>query len=238
MEQVRQQVLALAGEQGLLDEEVVVVSARPLAPHEAIGHPSRQDFPLLKGKEVLVEATFRGNQGQAYTSSPGDYCGSVRQALDRALTTDWDRTLVTATANALLRYFGRADHTVHCRDREPDLCAGELVHFLQAEYGNPRVAVIGLQPALVAALAGSLPVRVTDMDPENIGHEKAGVLIEGAEKNSEIIAWADVVMATGSVIVNDSYDQITSEKPTLYFGTTVAGAAAILGLKHYCPFSH
>ena len=40
-------------------EKVSIVSARDLSPEEAIGKPDRDDYPLLTGKEVMMEARIR-----------------------------------------------------------------------------------------------------------------------------------------------------------------------------------
>jgi len=237
LEAFRRKVWDLARERGLAQELVEVVSARPLTPQEAIGSPGRADFPLLKGKEVMIEAHFRGSRGQAFTAMPGEYCGTLEEVLGRPLATDFDRALVVATANALLRHLGLVSGTVHCRDEGPKECAARLVDYLAGRFGSPRVAVIGLQPALVAALAGRLPVRVTDLDPENVGRVRAGVRVEGAENTGEVVGWADVVLATGTVLVNGTIARILSHKPTVFYGVTIAGAAALLGYERYCPCS-
>lgn len=40
------------------NEKVHIVSARDLTPTEAIGKPDRDDYPLLTGKEVMMEGPF------------------------------------------------------------------------------------------------------------------------------------------------------------------------------------
>lgn len=44
-------------------DSAVQLSCRALDPGEAIGNPKRQDFPLLGGREVLIEANFNGFKG-------------------------------------------------------------------------------------------------------------------------------------------------------------------------------
>lgn len=61
-----------------LDLRPVIVRARGLTPEEAIGRPRRDDSPILRGKEVMVEACFEGAYGQAFTSSPGNYEGLLK----------------------------------------------------------------------------------------------------------------------------------------------------------------
>lgn len=49
----------MAEEHNFFDESITVISARILPAEEAIGKSERRDFPLLKGREVMIEATFR-----------------------------------------------------------------------------------------------------------------------------------------------------------------------------------
>jgi len=45
--------------QHALENEMVSVFARPLTPEEAIGSPAHNDYPLLKGKERIMQAVFQ-----------------------------------------------------------------------------------------------------------------------------------------------------------------------------------
>ena len=53
-----------------LQSEVVI--SRPLSVAEAIGDPGRTIF-LIRGREVLMQATFKGVAGQAFTAASGDF---------------------------------------------------------------------------------------------------------------------------------------------------------------------
>jgi len=48
----------------------VAVFVKTLSPEEAIGTPGRRDFPIVIGKERVVEAEFRGSKAHAFTDSP------------------------------------------------------------------------------------------------------------------------------------------------------------------------
>jgi len=53
------------------------------------------------------------------------------------------------------------------------------------------------------SLRHSFDVRVLDLDPDNRGKTKYGVLIEDGEKDlDEVINWAEVLLVTGSTVVN------------------------------------
>ena len=65
----------------MMGETVKIVSARPLSPEEAIGKPDRTDYPLLKGKEVMIEAVFIDARAQAFTDMPGTFQGSLHDLM-------------------------------------------------------------------------------------------------------------------------------------------------------------
>lgn len=236
IERLRERALALANERGLAEDVVEVVSARPLTADEAIGRPDRTDFPILKGKEFMIEARFRNSRGQAFTSMPGLFEGTVKEILTRDLETDFDHALVVATTNALASHLSLAERTVHCRDDGPRRCAEEAADYVGRRFGTPKIAFIGFQPAMISALAGRFPLRVTDLDPDNVGTSRLGVLVEDVENTREVVDWADIVFATGTVLANDTIDEILSTKPMVFYGVTIAGAAVLLDLDRYCPY--
>ena len=53
--ELQQRFLALLQEHSLLGEQVSL-SAKMLSPEEAIGIPKRKDFPILSGKDIMVQA--------------------------------------------------------------------------------------------------------------------------------------------------------------------------------------
>lgn len=117
----------------------------------------------------------------------------------------FQRAVFIAALNAVLRSVGSISRTIHCKDQEPETCARNLVDFVKEAYGSPRIAFVGLQPAMLDHLARHYRIRVSDMDPANQGRVKYGLAIEPVEKTPEMLEWADVVFATGSVLVNDSW---------------------------------
>jgi len=238
LEGVRSQLAGLVEQHGLSDEEVHIVSARALSPREAIGEPERRDFPLLKGKEVMMQATFRDAAGQAYTDMPGNYSGALKEVLNLPLVDNFRRAVFVATLNAVMRHLRLVDKTVHCRDREPGECAAYLTRYMRDRFGDPRIAFIGLQPAMVESLAANFRVRVTDLDPDNVGRRKCGVMIEDAGHTEEMINWSDLVLATGTTAVNDTLRTVVGKKPVIFYGVTIAGIAQLCGYEQYCYCGH
>jgi len=215
-----------------------VVNIRPLTPQEAIGNPERDDFPLLRGKEVMIQADFKESRGQAFTDMPGNYSGTLREIFEMPLTNNFQRAIFTASINAVLRYFKFISKTVHCRDKEPGECAAHLVDYIKERFGNPRIAFIGMQPAMIAALTAQFKIRVVDLDVDNIGKRKAEVLIESVSKTKEILSWGDIVLATGTTVVNNTLTSLLTEKPIIFYGVTISGIAYLMGYEQYCFCSH
>lgn len=221
------------------------ISVRPLGVVEAIGDPAPwRDYPLLKGKEKLIEATFEGSIGQAFTSSPAGWQGTLDDVLHFDLEKERDLALYVACVNAVGRHLGLADDTIHCKDKGPADCAKRMAKELEIRLSKGgKVGIIGYQPAFVHALSDHLGpdrVLVSDLDPDNIGRKEAGVsIIDGATGLDELADWADLGFATGSTLANGTLDSIvdafeTRGKPIIFFGTTIAVPAVLLGLKRLC----
>jgi len=219
----------------MMGETVKVVSARPLSPEEAIGKPDRTDFPILKGKEVMVEAVFRDAKGQAFTDMPGNFQGPLQDLMDLDLQNNFERSVFIAGFNAVMRHFGRVSNTVHCRDGEPRACAEQLPAFVMEHFGRPKIAFVGYQPAMIEELYTSFELRVLDLDKDNIGANRFGLAIEGPERTIDVLAWSDVILATGSTCVNATIVNFLNKKPVVFYGVTVAGRAALHGYRRFCP---
>lgn len=233
---LRRALEGVLAEEGM-EAERVEINARGLTPEEAIGHTQRTDFPILTGKEVMLMATFRGAMGQAFTDAPARFEGTLRDILSLDLEGDpHARGLFIASLNAVMKALGRADNTVHCKDGGPEFCAQHMADWVAETYGAPKIALVGFQPALIGALSQRFPLRVLDLNPDNIGKEKDGCpVLSGETCREETVAWADLVLCTGSTLCNGTIvDYLDLDKEVVFFGTTLSGAAPILGLKRAC----
>jgi uncharacterized protein (DUF4213/DUF364 family) len=229
-----------------LGGESVLVTVEPLSAAQAIGRPQRQDFPLLEGREVMIEAEFRGSFGQAFTDHLRGFEGSLDDVQRLLLDRSDNRAIFVSTLNAVACHLGIATGTRHCRDEDPERCGAEIASHLFRDFGKMRIGLLGFQPAMVAHLAerfGAANVRCTDLNPANIGSCKSGVGVEdGRTDTGNVVAWSDVLLVTGSAIVNGTLEDIyqaatCGEKALVIFGVTGAAAAALLGLKRVCPFA-
>ena len=232
---IREKFIKLIKEHGLEGEEVIVKAAA-LSTEQAIGNPSDKDYPLVKGEERLMQAEFRGSRGQVFTDRYGDFSGRLADIAQMDLNNNFRRAIFVSSLNAVMNYLGLINQTVHCKDKQPRECAAELASYIKENYGRPKIAMVGFQPRMVEALTKQFDIRVTDMDEANIGQEKFGVKIDDPDRTKENLEWCDIALVTGTTIVNDTIDQFLTDKPVIFYGVTIAGAAELQGLNRFCPF--
>ena len=244
--QAREKFLNIASENGLLEDHIRVTS-ETLTTQQAIGNPSRDDFPLLKGKEVIVEAEFRSSFGQAFTGSPRVFEGSIKDVMELPEYVEGNSAILIATINAIMKYLGKADRVRHCKNEEPEKCAGEMAQNILQRFGKIKIGVIGYQPAIlenVSKVFGAENVKCTDLNVNNIGTNKFGLEIwDGSKDTSRLIDLSDLVLATSSALSNNTFDGIyrkTQEKnkKIIIFGITGAGIAVLLGIERLCFYGH
>ena len=229
---------------GLYDVSVSV-SVKTLTPEEAIGKPGRRDFPIVLGKESVIEAKVLTARAHAFTDSPGEFVGKLREILDLPLSSSKERAIYIATLNAVLRYLNLAEKTLHCRDEEPEKCAKEIASHILKRWGKVKVGLVGLNPAIAEMLTnafGKENVIITDLDKQNINSLKFGVEIrDGNEMTEELIKQSDVIIVTGTTLVNGTFDYIINcilnyRKDYLIYGVTGAGICELMGLNRICPY--
>jgi hypothetical protein len=221
-------------------DEVVVSS--PLSSRDALGDPGRDDFPLLRGKEVLMQAVYKGSSGQAFTAASGSFHGSLGEIMDLLLKSTFERAVFVSTMNAVLRSLGLAEKTVHCRNEGPKECSLCMMRWIK-EQSAARVGLVGMQPAILVALVSALgPERVMVSDLADAGAVRCGVKVRDGMVPSQIFEDCQLILITGSTIVNGTIDCLMEEafrhqRRAVFYGTTIAGAAYLLGLERWCPCS-
>lgn len=134
-----------------------------------------------------------------------------------------------------MKRFKMIDLTVHCKDEEPEECAFSIAKYFE-KYNEKNILIIGYQPAIIENLKKSnYNIRVLDLNPENIGNLRYDILIEDGIIYKEAISWCDIILCTGSTIINKSIENFLNTGKTVYFyGTTIAGASEILKLNRLC----
>ncbi|MCP4746139.1 MAG: hypothetical protein GY874_08365 [Desulfobacteraceae bacterium] len=219
-----------------LSGQNISVKCKALSATEAIGKPEHDDYPIIKGKEIMVEAVFKGARGQAFTDEFENTDYIIDDLLQIKLNSNKRKASFISGLNAVYRYLYLCDKTIHCKDTEPKLCANNLIDVI-----GPRnnVFLVGYQPRFLEVLVSQYNVRVVDLDQDNIGSDVSGVVIEPPEMTSEAIEWSDFIFATGSTIVNGSITNfLNKNKPVLFYGVTISAAATILNLERFCYCGH
>ena len=217
-----------------LDSDEVIIRAKPLTPEEAIGNPEDKDYPLITGRERMIQAEFRNTCGQAYTDMYGNFSGNLMAIAGMELKNNFRRAIFVSSLNATLRYLGLIEKSIHCKDNEPRECGPKLADYVAEKYGNPKIAMVGFQPRLVESLAKKFEIRVTDMDHANINMEKYGLAVQSPQKTREHVEWCNLIVATGSTLVNNTIGDFLVGKPAIFYGITIAGAAKLLDLEEFC----
>lgn len=221
----------LIAERGLAGQDLQV-RCRVLDSVEAIGSPNDRDYPILRGRESMVEAVFDGARGQAFADEFENLEGPVERLLEMEVDTSARRAIFIAGLNAVWRRCGLCELTVHCRDEEPRECATHIGDVIPA---GEKVFLAGLQPRFLEALAATNSVRVVDLDPRNMGERRCDIEIESEDATEDALAWCDRIFATGSTIVNGTITTfLNAGKPAVFFGVTISAPAAILGLETFC----
>ena len=177
-------------ENDLLDK-MVVIRAKPLTPEEVIGNPESEDFPILKGAERLMQAEFSGCFGQAFTDMYGDFEGTLQDVLAMELNNNYRRAIFVATLNAVMRHLGMIEGSVHCKDKGPAECGLDLLEFLEG-YRGARIALVGFQPVHARRCSERCELKILDLDVENVGREKFGVVVlDGGKDAEDVLRWCD-----------------------------------------------
>lgn len=223
----------------------VAVAVKMLTPEEAIGNPVRRDFPIVEGKERVIEVEIMGCKAQAFTDSPREFTGTIGDVLELPLSTNSERAIFVGTLNAVLKYKGQIEATLHCKDEEPEKCASEISAYIRCKHGMINVGLIGLNPAIAESLVktfGPEHVNITDLNYDNIGKMKFGVTVrDGRTETEDMVKISDLILMTGTTLVNDTFNGIYEyinkhKKKYLIYGVTASGINELLGFQGICPY--
>ena len=246
LREARRRLEEILSRQPEVRDRDALLEIRVLTPQEALGDPeNREDFPLIRGKERLMEATFEGFVGQAFTPWTASWSGPLSRWLELDPEEPGERPLVLAGLNALARRVGVVEEgTRHCRDEGPARCAREMEGRLRERLGEGGCLLqVGLQPAILKAAVRALGpdrVRVLDLQPDKVGQVVEGVLIRDGERDFDTSLWGvRLALVTGSTWANGTFGGIARRLERegaglVLYGTTAAGPAALMGLERWC----
>jgi uncharacterized protein (DUF4213/DUF364 family) len=154
----------------------------------------------------------------------------------------FERAVLISTVNAVLRHRGVLGGTAHCKSYGPDLCASWLKNWM-TEQEVRRAGLVGARPELIEALVGVLgEERVMAADMMEAGNVFSGVEIMYGTETQRIFECCQLVLASGSTLANGTIDglfeaQRRHNRKLVFYGTSVAGTAYLMGLERWCPCS-
>ncbi len=222
------------------------LTVRPLHADEAVGRAASPELAIRRGPEKVIQAEVAGTIGQAFTDQPGSWSGTVGDALALDLAQVPLRAISVAAINAILCNINGCQGVKHCQDGDPEACGDRMAEEIARRDPHPHIGMFGLQPFMVQALVGrfgAAAVTVADLNPANIGTQRAGVPIyDGQRDAATIVKNCSIGLITGSSIVNGTFDELwhlfaEHHRPVIVFGNTIAGVAALVGLDRYCPLA-
>ncbi|MGQ9508990.1 MAG: Rossmann-like domain-containing protein, partial [Thermodesulfobacteriota bacterium] len=187
-----------------------------------------------------------GARAHAFTDSPREFLGLLKEVVNFPLTSNKDRSIFIATLNAVLKYLNFIENTIHCKDEDPEKCGREIASQIMRRWGKINVGLIGLNPAIADNLVGTFGienVKITDLDRQNVNSFKYGVKVwYGNEMTEELIKQSDVILITGTTLVNGTFDPIMNciqsyKKDYMIYGVTGAGICNLMRLNRICPYS-
>lgn len=231
-------------EEDLLETPVGIKSR----PHRCI--PSEQvgggDIRSGGESEWIIEATLLQSKGEAIVHAPCEFEGPLRDVLGLRLDSERNRAFFVSAVNALLRELKLVDRNLYCQDPDPPQCRMEIVRTILKRFGLVNVGLAGLKPSLVEPLVetfGVDRVRIVDPIEENVGTIHYGVEVwDTVGRTRELVKRSDVVLFTGSTLVNGTFDliweQIHSQgKEYIAYGNTILGIGMLMGVDGICPFA-
>jgi uncharacterized protein (DUF4213/DUF364 family) len=215
-----------------LFNEKIVITAKNLTPEEAIGNPLERDYPILAGKERMIEAEFRNGKGHAFTDMPGNFSGTINDVLNFKRKNNFETAVYMAVMNAVLNDLRLVDKTIHCKNQEPVECAEKLIEKSKEFFKEgSKILMVGYQPRLAETMKKIFDLRIVDLDHENIESGKC----ESPENTEDLIKWCEGIFATGSCFANNTWNLFAeSGKKLIFYGVTCAGPCFFSGHERYC----
>ena len=222
-----------------LDLKSEVVVTRSLNPKEAIGDPKRDDFPIQRGKEHLMQASFKGALGQAYSSDASDFHGNLEDVLALPMQSIFERAVLVASMNAVLP-LSQSDRW----DSALQECRPEGVFFASGSLPSG-------EESRVRGTSG--PSACNSRSDDKVGRTGSGDSL-GSGRSGRRVLWRkdpgrhefreDIREVSACFYYRidscqrhyrrSEEDAIEHGTKVNFYGSTISGAAFLLGLERWC----
>lgn len=216
--------------------EVLRVEARPFEEAEAEAHEGDGRLLPVSGRPRLVEASFRGTEGQILADRWFAWEGEAGELCEWELDEAKERASFLAVLNAVAAGAGIARGQRLCRGDRSRYCALEAKFQVMKRHRGPAV-MLGWHRHLAGLLADFPASRVVAWDEAIVGQRIGDLEVWGPERRDEALDGATLLWLGDSVLVDGSIDSLL-EHPAekIFWGVGTAAAAAMLGWRRFCPF--
>ena len=195
--------------------------------------------PYIDKPEYRVIADYEGAKGEAYTETPFEFEGTLREAVEIKPTEAGIDARVIAAINAALCSWDFLPGTFPDDPEIHHKYAADLYNYVTRNMGyRSNVVLIGYDGYIVKKFVeGGMDFWTLDRNPSNISQNRfEHVVVNGAKLNREACyEWGQLFLLTGSTMTNGTVTHfLDREIKTLFYGITAAGPARLLGL-HWFP---
>ena len=226
----------LPGVHKLLHEAVTVTASQE--PEHTL-RPEEDPPSTAARPEYCVTAEICGVKGEAYTETPSDFEGTLKQALEIPPTEKGISAVTVAAINAAMSFLHLSPGVFPEDPQQHVLYADGLCRYITEQYGKNRIVLIGYDGYLVKRfMEEGLEFWTLDRDPDHVAQDRFDhVIVNSAKRNRESsFVWGNVLIVTGSTLCNGTIVQyLNSGKELLFYGITCAGAATLLKLPWFSP---
>lgn len=234
-DQIRERFLALPGVSDLLGEIVNIRGNRlpeiTLMPEGDV--PSNVNRP-----EYCTVAKLKDVKGEAYSETPADFYGTLKELLDLPLAGRGIDARVLAGINAAMKCLGLIenselpdDHEIHRR------YANKIFDEVTEKYGKEKIVLVGYDGYIVQRfMEEPLDFWTLDRNPDNITKDRFNHVIvnSGKVNRDSSFTWAKILIVTGSTLCNGTIlPYLECENDVKFYGITFAGASRLLNLPWY-----
>ena len=216
-----------------------VIEAKVVHDIMDIEYPDTTKFEGIPSRaEHKVQAVFRGTKGQAFTETPREFTGTLREIVERPFDGKCIDSVLIASINAVMGHFGLCRGLCHCGRDMHEACGIRYKGYVANIHKTVNVVIVGYQAFLMRSI-GSLDGHLWTMDRnyDNITKYRNGSVItnSGRENRDSAKKWADLIIITGSSLCNGTIVQwLDAGDKLLFYGVTIAGVAKLLDLKRLC----
>ena len=224
----------------IMDE--VITATISVDPMDIMEVTENNERHLPSRSERRVEVNFRGTVGQAFTETPREFTGTIREVLERPFEGKGLDCVLVAMINAVMGHYDYIRGTCHCDRDGHESCGSKYRGYVQSLYEGAKIVIVGYQAFILRSLVhGKGTVWTMDRDYNNITKLRHDNVItnSGFENREAAKKWADLFICSGSMVCNGTLEQwIDTGVPTVFYGVTIAGVAKLLNLRRICFAEH